>query len=189
MATFNSKIGSASLVLLLGAMVSCPPSYAGFADALFGGPSANNNGGIGGVGTLPGAVGSIDGQDDTPGGTYHKTDNSGASSPTGAPSPTGGRRSQAQSAPPAASNPGPSSDVTADEKRMQKKYKANMNHLKDLIAKGEAMMKSAHDQNDKAYKKGRIFKEIGEKQLAEMQANNPFALDALDPDKKKDKPQ
>ena len=66
-------------------------------------------------------------------------------------------------------------DYTDDEKRMQKKYKVSIARAKQLIARGDKMMKdggSRHD--DKMSKKGKIFKEIGEKQLTELQANNPF---------------
>jgi hypothetical protein len=66
-------------------------------------------------------------------------------------------------------------DYTADEKRMQKKFKGNVQHAKDLIEKGESMMKSAKgNTSHKDYKKGKIVKEIGEKTLTELQANNPF---------------
>ncbi len=68
-----------------------------------------------------------------------------------------------------------SGDFTGDEKRMQKKYKDNINHAKGLITKGTRMMEaSGNNQNDPGYKKGKIFKEIGEKDLAELKANNPF---------------
>ena len=61
-------------------------------------------------------------------------------------------------------------DYTDDEKRMQKKFKASISHARGLIAKGERMMKS---QDQKESKKGKILKEIGEKRLAELEANNP----------------
>src|SRR5579883_2202704 len=57
----------------------------------------------------------------------------------------------------------PAGDYSDDEKRMQKKYKSNVRSAKNLIAKGQAMMKS---KNVKESKKGRILKEIGEKRLA-----------------------
>jgi hypothetical protein len=81
--------------------------------------------------------------------------------------------------------PGAGADSTSDEKRMQKKFKANMAHMKELIAKGENMMKNAPNENDKAYKKGKVLKEIGEKNLADMQANSPFQLDIADNKKNK----
>lgn len=70
----------------------------------------------------------------------------------------------------------PQGDFTVDEKRMQKKFKASIAHAKDLIAKGERMMSVGKRGNkDKEFKKGKIIKEIGEKQLAELTANNPLA--------------
>jgi hypothetical protein len=66
-------------------------------------------------------------------------------------------------------------DYTSDEKRMQRKYKDNVSHAKDLIERGESMMKGAKgNTSHKDYKKGKIIKDIGEKTLAELQANNPF---------------
>ena len=68
-------------------------------------------------------------------------------------------------------------DFTGDEKRMQKKYKGNLNNAKNLIDKGTQMMESVgKNQNDPTYKKGKILKEIGEKSLAELKANSPFAV-------------
>ena len=69
----------------------------------------------------------------------------------------------------------PGGDYTSDEKRMQKKYKASLTHARGLIAKGDAMIKKGQTtNNDKLLKKGKIIKEIGEKRLNELQANNPF---------------
>jgi len=82
--------------------------------------------------------------------------------------------------------PGAGFDNTTDEKRMQKKYKANLSHFKDLISKGDSMMKSAPNKEDKTYKKGKILKEMGEKHLADIQASTPFAVQSLE-DKKADK--
>lgn len=66
-------------------------------------------------------------------------------------------------------------DFTDDEKRMQHKYRDSIKHAKDLINKGTAMMDHGQkSHNDKEYKKGKIFKEIGERQLGELNANNPF---------------
>ncbi len=73
-------------------------------------------------------------------------------------------------------------DFTDDEKRMQKKYQEKVKHAKSLIAKGELMMKKGEGKDDKAFKKGKVFKQIGERELAELQANNPFP----DKDPKKD---
>ena len=65
----------------------------------------------------------------------------------------------------------PGGDYTADEKRMQKKYRANVADAQKLIAKAAEMMKSS---DVKLSKKGKIMKEIGEKRLAELKQNNPF---------------
>lgn len=66
-------------------------------------------------------------------------------------------------------------DYTEDEKRMQKKFKGNMQHARDLIKKAEQMIAAgtkAHD--DKLIKKGKILKEIGEKNVSSLEENNPF---------------
>jgi hypothetical protein len=68
----------------------------------------------------------------------------------------------------------PAGDYTDDEKRVQRKYKGNIAHAKQLIAKGEGMMKSA-PKDGKEYKKGKILKETGEKWLSELKANDPYA--------------
>jgi len=71
--------------------------------------------------------------------------------------------------------PPPGVDFSEDEKHMQKRYKSRMQHAKDLIAKGSRMMKDGQSKHDdKVFKKGEIIKKIGEKDLAELQANNPF---------------
>ncbi len=68
-------------------------------------------------------------------------------------------------------------DFTGDEKRMQKKYKSNIAHANSLINRGAQMMKSSENNHSSSvYKKGKIFKEIGEKRLAELKANNPFTV-------------
>jgi len=73
-------------------------------------------------------------------------------------------------------NPPMGTDFSGDEKRMQRKYKENLNSAKKLIDKGTQMMDSAgKDTNDPDYKKGKIFKETGEKWLVQLKANNPFA--------------
>ena len=94
-----------------------------------------------------------------------------------------GKSSDSSAATPAA---GPN-DFSDDEKRMQRKYKSNLAHLKDLVAKGQSMMDKAPNHDDKDYKKGKILKEIGEKRLAEMEANNPLPESVKAKDKKKDK--
>ncbi|MCC6978025.1 MAG: hypothetical protein IT343_06865 [Candidatus Melainabacteria bacterium] len=76
-------------------------------------------------------------------------------------------------------NNAPPADYTEDEKRMQKKYKASVSHARGLIAKGDKMMKSPVEKESK---KGRILKEIGEKRLAELEANNPIPHENRLPD-------
>ncbi len=73
-------------------------------------------------------------------------------------------------------------DYTDDEKRMQKKYKASVSHAKGLIAKGDKMMKSPVQKEST---KGKILKEIGEKRLAELEANNPIPHENKIPDNDK----
>lgn len=82
----------------------------------------------------------------------------------------------------------PHGDFTDDEKRMQKKFKASVRNAQDLIAKGDKMMESGtRKHNDKEFKKGKVLKEIGQKQLAELKDNNPISdiVDGATADKKK----
>lgn len=105
--------------------------------------------GGGGASTPPGAVGNVEGEGDN--------------------------QTSKSSAPGMATGNTQGGDYTADEKRMQNKYKSNVKHAKSLISKGESMMKAANgNTNHRDYKKGKIYKEIGEKSLADLQANNPF---------------
>lgn len=76
-------------------------------------------------------------------------------------------------------NNSPQGSYTDDEKRMQKKFQISIKHAKSTIAKGEKMM-AGKAPDSKEYKKGKIFKEIGEKQLAELEANNPVKKLASD---------
>lgn len=70
---------------------------------------------------------------------------------------------------------GGNSEWTDDEKRMRSKYKANINSAKKLIAKATTMIKAGESKNDdKAVKKGKILKEIGERRLAELKASTPY---------------
>ena len=73
--------------------------------------------------------------------------------------------------------PGVGPDNTADEKRMQKKYKAMIAHCKDLINDGESMMQKSPNKESPMYKHGKIKKEIGEKHLTELQTSSPFQVD------------
>lgn len=76
-------------------------------------------------------------------------------------------------------NTSPQGNWTDDEKRMQKKYHISMKHARSTISKGEALMKG-QAPDSKEYKKGKIFKEIGEKQLADLEAANPLKKLAQD---------
>ncbi|MBX9877469.1 MAG: hypothetical protein K2Y22_03345 [Candidatus Obscuribacterales bacterium] len=68
-------------------------------------------------------------------------------------------------------------DFTDDEKRMQHKYRDSIKHAKALIDKGTSMMDHGKKTgNDKEFKKGMIFKQIGERTFGELNANNPFPL-------------
>lgn len=69
--------------------------------------------------------------------------------------------------------PAAGGDYTDDEKRMQKKFKSRLAHDQDMISKGEHMMKGSNPTS-KEYKKGKILKEIGERDAAELKANSPF---------------
>jgi hypothetical protein len=66
-------------------------------------------------------------------------------------------------------------DLTSDEKRMQKKYKANMRAAADRLAKAEKMILDGKKKNDeKAVKKGQVLKMVAEKALNELKLNNPL---------------
>ncbi len=89
--------------------------------------------------------------------------------------PPGGTDPGAGYTPPPGGSGAGRPDFTDDEKRMRRKYKAQVKHVKEIIAKGTNMIKDGEKRHDpKAIKKGKIFKEIGQKQLAELEANNPF---------------
>jgi hypothetical protein len=66
-------------------------------------------------------------------------------------------------------------DLTSDEKRMQRKYKANMRSAADLVAKAEKMIKDGEKRNDKkTIKKGMVLKQIAEKSVNQLKENNPL---------------
>ena len=113
----------------------------------------------------------------------------GTSVPDGTSPTTGAGRPITQApANPYADPQVPQGDFTSDEKRMQKKYKASIQNAKSLIAKGDKMMEAGQrGHKDKEFKKGKILKEIGERQLSELSANNPLAdiLEDKTGDKKK----
>jgi hypothetical protein len=69
----------------------------------------------------------------------------------------------------------PGSDLSSDEKRMRKKYKANMRAAAERVSKAEKMIQDGTKKNDqKVIKKGQIQKEIAEKYLNELKQNNPL---------------
>ena len=69
---------------------------------------------------------------------------------------------------------GGGTDYTSDEKRMQKKFKANLRAAEELISKAERMVKDGEKKkDDKMVKKGKILKEVAEKRVAELKENNP----------------
>jgi hypothetical protein len=76
-------------------------------------------------------------------------------------------------------------DFTADEKVMQGRFRARVENAHKNIDKGEKLMAACGKDHDKAeYKKGKIMKEIGEKDLASLKENSPFPSNSsLDPDR------
>jgi hypothetical protein len=76
-------------------------------------------------------------------------------------------------------------DFTADEKVMQGRFRARIENAHRNIDKGEKMMHACGNDHNKAeYKKGKIMKEIGEKDLAALKENSPFPSNSsLDPDR------
>jgi hypothetical protein len=67
------------------------------------------------------------------------------------------------------------SDLTSDEKRMQKKYKANLRAATDLVTKAEKMIADGtKKKDDKAVKKGQVLKLVAEKRVNELKQNNPL---------------
>ncbi|MDR3612509.1 MAG: hypothetical protein P4L53_03025 [Candidatus Obscuribacterales bacterium] len=76
-------------------------------------------------------------------------------------------------------------DFTADEKLMQNRFRQRIANAHKNIDKGEKMMLSCGSDHNKAeYKKGKVMKEIGEKDLAALKENSPFPSNSsLDPDR------
>lgn len=65
-------------------------------------------------------------------------------------------------------------DYTSDEKRMQKKHKANLRAAEELISKAERMVKDGEKKkDDKMIKKGKVLKEVAEKRVQELKESNP----------------
>lgn len=68
-------------------------------------------------------------------------------------------------------------EYTSDEKRMQKKFKANLKAAQELVTKGEKMLKDGEKKkDDKLQKKGKILKEVGEKRVQELKDSNPSPI-------------
>lgn len=66
-------------------------------------------------------------------------------------------------------------DLTSDEKRMQKKYKAKTKYAAEQLAKAEKMIQEGTRKKDeKVLKKGQVLKLIYEKQIKELKENNPL---------------
>lgn len=156
--------------------VAQPASYAGFGNLFGGGDSgsatsssasgaASSNGTMGSgenTFTPPGAMGQISDPDpQTPLIKDHKK----SKDTTGAPPANG--------------------DFTADEKVMQERYKGRIANAHKNIDRAEKMMASCGDNHNKAeYKKGKVMKEIAEKDLADLKSNSPFPSNSsLDPDR------
>ncbi len=75
-------------------------------------------------------------------------------------------------------------DLSGDEKRMQKKYREMLKHCQNLIAKGDRMIKDGEARKDeKMAKKGKVLKGIGERQFAEFKANSPLPEDKKLPER------
>ncbi|MBS1992798.1 MAG: hypothetical protein JSS86_24305 [Cyanobacteria bacterium SZAS LIN-2] len=84
------------------------------------------------------------------------------------------------------SNGASPTDFTADEKRVQKKIKEMDKHIRGLIEKGDRMMKDGQARkDDKMFKKGKILKDIGEKQLAERKALAEQQAESMKAEKEK----
>ena len=148
----NQTAAISGLALISFLALAQQPSYAGFGN-LFGGANDGKDGEPNGTtspNTPPGAIGTVDGDD----GTARHSDKPSKSSSGGG------------------SGAGPNgTDYTDDEKRMQGRYSGDLEQQKKNIEKGERMMKS-HDP--KVAKKGALFKQIGEKELARLKEANPF---------------
>jgi hypothetical protein len=68
-----------------------------------------------------------------------------------------------------------STDLSSDEKRMQRKYKSNMHAANDLIAKADKMIKDGEKKGDKkAIRKGQILKDVAERDLKNLKDNSPL---------------
>lgn len=87
-----------------------------------------------------------------------------------------GTTAQPQEANPYADTPMPEGDFSQDEKRMQKRFKSKVKHAKNLVAKGKRMIEQGKKKNNKKMiTKGKIFLDIGERELKQLAANNPLS--------------
>ena len=76
----------------------------------------------------------------------------------------------------AAETPMPEGDFTEDEQRMQKRFKEKVKHAKNLLEKGKKMVEDGQKKNNKKMvSRGKIFAEIGERELKALAANNPLS--------------
>lgn len=83
---------------------------------------------------------------------------------------------QPEEANPYAETPMPEGDFTEDEQRMQKKFKDRVKHAKNLLEKGKKMVEEGEKKNNKKMvSRGKIFAEIGERELKALAANNPLS--------------
>lgn len=86
--------------------------------------------------------------------------------------------SSSASGSPSESTPAPSksgAEFTADEKQMQKRYKARVKHAQDLLARAEKMIKDGgNGKNNKMFKRGQVLKGIAERDLENLKSNNPL---------------
>lgn len=83
---------------------------------------------------------------------------------------------QPEEANPYAETPMPEGDFTEDEQRMQKRFKEKVKHAKNLLEKGKKMVEDGQKKNNKKMiSRGKIFAEIGERELKALAANNPLS--------------
>ena len=87
-----------------------------------------------------------------------------------------GTTAQPQEANPYADTPMPEGDFSEDERRMQKRFKSKVKHAKNLVAKGKKLIETGKKKNNKKMiTKGKIFLDIGERELKQLAANNPLS--------------
>jgi hypothetical protein len=69
--------------------------------------------------------------------------------------------------------PGANGDFTPDEKRIRKKYNAALANAQGVINRATNIM-AKNPPGSKEYRHAQISKEVGEKSLAELKANDPY---------------